>query len=169
VDKETKIIPSEIEVKEVVSMAQKILIVDDDVDFAKLLGARLMANGYDVVSAYDALRAPILAQQERPHLVILDIRLPGGSGFRVYEILKLSILTSHIPILFVTGFDRVDEQKVRSSLQVLSNPFLVKPFTTEELLEKVKISLEDRSGLTEGAKRLPLVKKLIKYLESDAD
>ncbi|MEI6150378.1 MAG: response regulator [bacterium] len=144
-------------------MARKILIVDDDVDFTQLLSARLRANNYDVVTAGDAYDAVAKAQQQRPSLIILDIRLPAGGGFRVYETLKASVLTSRIAVLFVTGFDQVvsgQEKKVRDALQTLNQPFLIKPFAAEELLEKVKQALEQLPSSPDPKERA-LVKEII--------
>ena len=62
---------------------QKILIVDDDPDLKKGLNLRLRANHYDTVYASDGFSAVMMAQKERPNLIILDIGLPDGSGFAV--------------------------------------------------------------------------------------
>jgi len=144
-------------------MACKVLIVDDDLDFVQLLSARLRANNYEVESAGDAISAVLKAQKQRPRLIILDLRLPAGGGFRVYETLRASVGTSRIAVLFVTGFDRVDsdqEMKVRDSLQALDQPFLIKPFNAEELLEKVSQALK-RFQVPPDSKESDLVKEII--------
>lgn len=144
-------------------MACKVLIVDDDADFVKLLSARLMTNNYEVETAGDAISAMAKARTQKPRLIILDLRFPAGGGFRVYETLRASVVTSRIAVLFVTGFDQVDsgqEKKVRDSLQALNQPFLIKPFTTEKLLEMVKQAVEKFPAPPDPMERA-LVKEII--------
>lgn len=147
-------------------MSHRILIVDDDVDFVHLMSARLIANNFDVLTAFDAMAAVSIAQVKRPNLIILDIRLPGGGGFKVYENLRASLRTSRIPVLFVTGFDRVgpdQEKKVRDSLQALNYPFLIKPFSAEELMKKVNQALKQPPGIPD-ANEPALVKEIIDWI-----
>ncbi|MEI8138373.1 MAG: response regulator [bacterium] len=147
-------------------MSQRILIVDDDVDFVYLLSTRLMANNYEVSTAYDAMTAVSIAQEKRPHLIILDIRLPGGGGFKVYENLRTSLRTSRIPVLFITGFDEVgpeQERKVKDSLQALNYPFLIKPFVVDTLLEKIKQALKQPPAIPDENEKA-LVKEIIAWV-----
>jgi two-component system, OmpR family, KDP operon response regulator KdpE len=62
-----------------------IMVVDDNVDFRKALSVRLRANGYEVVTAGDALSATAAIVKKEPSLVILDLGLPCGGGFVVME------------------------------------------------------------------------------------
>jgi len=113
-------------------MAEKILIIDDDVDLVSLIGTQLKARGYEVAAAFDGIRAISQAREEKPDLIILDIKLPAGSGFKVFRILKESFHTSLIPILLVSG-----EDDIKSELEKLNSPYLLKPFSMEELLAKI--------------------------------
>ena len=114
-------------------MAQKILIIDDDVDLVSLIGTQLKARGYEVAAAYDGIRAISQAREEKPDLIILDIKLPAGSGFKVFHNLKESFHTSLIPILLVSG-----EDEIKSDLEKLNSPYLLKPFSVEELLDQIR-------------------------------
>ena len=150
-------------------MSLRIMIVDDDIDFVHLMSARLMANNYDVLAAFDGMSAVSIAQEKRPHLIILDIKLPGGGGFKVYEHLRTSLRTSRIPVLFVTGFDQVgadQEKKVRDSLQALNYPFLIKPFAAEELLEKIKQALQHPPAIPDANEKA-LVKEIIAWVSEN--
>jgi CheY-like chemotaxis protein len=82
---------------------KKILVVDDDRDFTYVMSEHLKAHGYNVVRAEDAVLAVMVAQKERPNLIILDISMPAGDGFTVMERLAKCDLTSQIPIIVVTG------------------------------------------------------------------
>jgi CheY-like chemotaxis protein len=82
---------------------KKILVVDDDRDFTYVMSEHLKAHGYNVVRAEDAVLAVMVAQKERPNLIILDVSMPAGDGFTVMERLAKCDLTSQIPIIVVTG------------------------------------------------------------------
>jgi len=121
-------------------MAKKILIIDDDIDLVRAIGTHLQASGYTAVAAFDGIRAISQAQREKPDLIILDIKLPGGSGFKVYQTLRNSLHTSLIPVLLVSGEDNIQEK-----LEELNNPYLLKPFSMEELLDKISKTLNPGS------------------------
>jgi len=82
---------------------KKILIVDDERDFVRILSANLKARGYNTVTASDAVGAITVAQRERPDLIILDVNMPGGDGLTVLKRLGASDHTSLIPVIVVTG------------------------------------------------------------------
>jgi len=82
---------------------KKILIVDDERDFVRILSANLKARGYNTVTASDAVGAITVAQKERPDLIILDVNMPGGDGLTVLKRLGASDHTSLIPVIVVTG------------------------------------------------------------------
>jgi len=92
----------------------KILVVDDEQDVAKALKIRLKANGYSVLIASDSVQAFIMANKEKPDLIILDIMIPGGGGFVVAERLKQSSVTHHIPIIF--SQESLEERKELTKL-----------------------------------------------------
>lgn len=116
---------------------RKILLVDHEQDFAKALQARLKANGYDVVLAFDCVQGLVTAQKERPSLVILDIMVPGGGGFAVAERLKLSVDTRDIPVIFLTGISGGEESAYRAG----ACSYLMKPYDPDELLSVIKRAL----------------------------
>ncbi|TET11452.1 response regulator [Candidatus Aerophobetes bacterium] len=63
-------------------MAKKILIADDEPDIVKMLSMRLKAHGYEVIAAFDGLQAVREAYKERPDLILLDIKMPVGDGYK---------------------------------------------------------------------------------------
>lgn len=117
---------------------RKVLVVDDEEDFAKALRIRLKANGYDVVLARDSIQAIMVANHEKPDLIILDIMIPGEDGFSVLERLKQTEATRTIPIIFLTGVPGGEERAYKSG----ACGYIMKPYQPEELLEAIHKSLE---------------------------
>lgn len=115
----------------------KILVVDDEQDVAKALMVRLKANGYRVVIASDSVQAFIMANKERPDLILLDVMIPGGGGFVVAERLKQSETTRCIPIVFLTGIPGGEEK----AHQLGASGYVMKPYHPDELIETVHRAL----------------------------
>ncbi|MCA9734837.1 response regulator, partial [candidate division KSB1 bacterium] len=91
-------------------MAQKILLVDDEVDILDLMRYNLEGEGYTIHTAEDGLKAIELATKELPDLIILDVMLPGRDGWEVLRELKKNTATNQIPIIFLTAKDsEIDE------------------------------------------------------------
>src|SRR4030042_2767596 len=111
-------------------MAKKILVADDEPEIGKALHIRLKEAGYDVIVAFDVLQAIYQAHKERPDLIILDIRMPAGSGIGVYEKLRISSDTSMIPVIFITAY--ANDEIVNKVLKMGAAGFIAKPFTTEK-------------------------------------
>jgi DNA-binding response OmpR family regulator len=120
----------------------KIMIVDDDAGTRLVLSTRLRAHHYDVVMASDALQAITIVRKESPHLLILDIGLPGGDGFLVVQRLKAIPAFASIPIIIIRAAvdPRLSESKV---LDVGAEAFLSKPVEPDELLATVKMIVGD--------------------------
>jgi len=81
----------------------KILVADDSRFQVQLLSSYLTANGHHVTTALDALQASMIAMRELPDAIVLDINMPGGTGFEVLKRLRNSTKTCHIPVVIVRG------------------------------------------------------------------
>lgn len=115
-----------------------ILVVDDEksiVDFVKM---GLEAEGYIVYSAFDGNEAIELAQKVNPHIIILDIMLPGMDGYEVCTRIKRLIKTS---IIMLTARDDVDD-KVRG-LDTGADDYMAKPFSFKELLARINARIRN--------------------------
>jgi len=122
-------------------MAKKILIVDDEPNIVKALASRLKANNYDITVAYDAFQATKKARVEKPDLIIMDYKMPAGSGVTVFENLQMMGELGIIPVIFITAFPAKDiEEKV---MEMGAFAFITKPFDGADLLNKVKKALGD--------------------------
>lgn len=82
---------------------QSILVVDDDPEIVTLLGTRLTHRGYTVATASDGHRALEVARSQHPDLVLLDVMMPGKSGWEVARALKQDPATAKIKIVMVTA------------------------------------------------------------------
>ncbi len=119
-------------------MKRKILVIDDELDLAKALKVRLKASGYNVVLAGDSVQGYLMANKEKPDLIILDIMLPGGGGFVVAERLRQSAATHHIPIIFLTGISGGEDRAYKMG----ASGYVMKPYQSEKLLETIRDALE---------------------------
>lgn len=115
---------------------KKILVVDDEKDFLRILGSQLKANGYEVAFAVDGLSAVTVAKEEKPDLIILDIGLPAGNGFDVMHRLATLAQTVFTPVIIVTGRD--DPAAKEQSLRAGAKAFLQKPVEQDELLDAIE-------------------------------
>ncbi len=120
---------------------KRILIIDDEPDFVKILKARLQVEGYEVLTAGDGVRGIQVARRERPDLVILDIMMPGMDGHSVCETLKKSSLTEDIPVIYLTARTGPKDETV--ALEKGAKFYLTKPYNPNVLLEMVKSILTE--------------------------
>ena len=111
---------------------KRILVADDDKDLVMALAIRLRAAGYDVISAHDGEEAYQLAVENKPDLIILDVRMPAGGGFSSIDRLKHSLTTRNIPVIFLTAFD--DEQMREEGRKLGAAGFFRKPFDDAEFM-----------------------------------
>jgi DNA-binding response OmpR family regulator len=124
-------------------MGKKILIADDDRQIALLLASRLKANEYEIVVGYDAIQALAKAFREKPDLILLDIKMPGGGGISMMDNLRISANTALIPVIVITAYATLEiQQKVKEMGAV---DFISKPFKAEDLLPRIRKALGEVS------------------------
>jgi DNA-binding response OmpR family regulator len=117
-------------------MAEKILVVEDELTLQETLAYNLKHQGYEVETANDGQTAIDKAKQINPDLILLDIMLPGIDGFEVCRILRKDM---SVPILMLTARD--DEIDRVVGLEVGADDYLTKPFSMRELIARVKALL----------------------------
>jgi two-component system OmpR family response regulator len=126
---------------------ERILVVEDEDDVRMVLSRVLDAAGYRVDTASDGAAAIARVKAERPDAVLLDVMLPGRSGFEVCQELKFHRETNLIPILMMTA--RSDVESRRKGLWVGANAYLTKPFESADLLAALRHTLDHRRELGE--------------------
>lgn len=125
--------------KRVHSSGNKILIIEDNKDFASALKNMVVANGYEALVNNDAESGLKSAQTENPSLIILDLSLPGVDDYFVLTNLRKTAATRDIPVIISTGnIEDGLEKKVRD---MGADDFIQKPYDPEKLLGKVKTFL----------------------------
>lgn len=121
----------------------KILIADDERDFVDTLRDRLRASGLETIEAYEGVRAIELAHKEKPDLILLDLRMPGGTGQTVIKALRSRPETKGIPIIVVSALSAKDVQG--EVLEAGAQCFFQKPYDITKLLDKI-MALLSSSG-----------------------
>ncbi len=123
----------------------RVLVVDDEPETVKYVGANLRARGYDVLTAADGRTALKVFDESVVDLIILDIMMPGPDGFEVCQAIRQR---SDVPIIMLSA--RGQEKDVVSALDLGADDYLTKPFGVEEMLARVRAALRRsaRTGVT---------------------
>jgi len=122
----------------------KILIVDDETINRTLLANMLYNAGYeDCIAAENGEEALELFKQEQPDLVLLDVVMPGMSGFEVAPQIRAISDSTYLPILFITALE--DKESLVRCLEVGGNDFATKPFDRHILVAKIRAHLKIRA------------------------
>lgn len=115
-----------------------VLLADDDRILTRLLAVRLKSKGWDVEVAHDAMQALISAVRSQPDVIVLDISMPGGTGFGALTNLKQSARTEAIPVVVVSNsIAPEDEAKVLALGAVAFHRKPVDPDTLHEILSRL--------------------------------
>lgn len=129
--------------------AERILVVDDEPDIIALVAYHLAKAGYRVATAASGAEALRAARHEPPALVVLDLMLPGMSGFEVLEKLRAEESTRHVAVLLLTA-RREEPDRIRG-LSLGADDYLTKPFSPQELVLRVRNILRRVSQGPAGA------------------
>jgi two-component system, OmpR family, response regulator len=126
----------------------RVLVVDDELEMAGLLARGLAGEGYQVDVATDGIRAMTLAGEQRYDLAVLDVMMPGMSGFELCRRLRDQV--HGIGIILLTARDAVDD-RVRG-LDAGADDYLTKPFAFAELLARIEALLRRTSAVPEATR-----------------
>jgi len=119
-----------------------ILVVDDETVNLTILSWILDQAGFDVLTASSGPEARELAARHQPDLVLLDILMPSEDGYSVCRSLKQTTATQNTPVIFISGLSESSE-KARAR-EMGAADFIMKPFSRQEILERVRLHLSSR-------------------------
>ena len=118
----------------------RILIIDDDAEFAGVLRMHLVAAGYTAEVAEDAVEGGKALLARPPALVLCDIAMPYMNGLELMSLMRTDANSASIPVVFVSG--RSDGETMARAVELGAADFLAKPVTREQLLQTVKACLQ---------------------------
>ena len=117
-----------------------ILIVDDEPNIRRMVGALLGAEGYEVRDASDATAGLARAVEYEPDLVLLDLMIPGRDGYEVCQTIRADPACARTKIVMLTARSREVERE--KGLALGADDYITKPFSTRELVERVRRHLD---------------------------
>lgn len=123
---------------------KRVLIVDDSEDLRDALGTYLTKSGFDVTTAGDGEEMNTVLAKGEPHLIILDVMLPGDDGFTLCNRIRK---TSNVPIIMLTAV--TDEVDRVTGLELGADDYITKTFSPRELLARIKALLR-RAQFSQG-------------------
>ena len=138
-------------------MGKRILIVEDEQSIVDILSFNLTKEGYDTIEALDGPTGLQLALEQNPDLVLLDLMLPGMSGFDVCRQIRQA--GSTVPIVMLTAREEEDDKVL--GLELGADDYITKPFKNRELMARVKanirrMSMAPAAAPAKGQPSLPL-------------
>lgn len=120
-------------------MTKKILAVDDELDVVLIVKTALQTEGFEVETANNGPDALMLAKEHIPDLILLDVMMPGMTGFEVLRALKQNEKTAQIPVIMLTGVS--ERSKIVEAIGSGTSYYIIKPFDFEDLIDKVNQAL----------------------------
>lgn len=144
----------------------KILLVDDEPHIVQFLELGLQNEGFEVRTAGDGMTAVAIAAEFQPHVIVLDVMMPGMDGFEVCRLLRKN--GENVSIIMLTAKDEVDDRV--KGLTIGADDYVVKPFSFEELLARIGARLRNQfpalfGEVVIGPFRLDDRRKEIAYLD----
>jgi len=126
-----------------VMSVRTILIVEDELQIQTLLSEHLADEGYAVVTASTGAEAIMRAKAVSPDLILLDVMMPGMSGFDVCNILRDQVETRTTPIIFLTAVSEITRKVM--GLRLGATDYITKPFDLRDLTVRVEVALREHS------------------------
>ena len=122
-------------------MTKKVLVVDDNMAITLALNIRLRAAGYEVSSAADGVSALKAVQENRPDVILLDVRMPGMDGFEVKRRLRAVPELRDIPVIFLSA--HAQEATRQDAFAAGAKYFLPKPYDAAQLIAVIEAVVEE--------------------------
>ena len=126
---------------------ETILVVEDDENIQQLVGYNLAKAGFHVLYADNGEQALSVIKREKPELIVLDLMLPGLSGFEVCKLVRKDPKTRNLPIVMLTA--KSEENDMAMGLDLGADDYITKPFSPKILISRIKAALRRKEGLSE--------------------
>lgn len=117
-------------------MGKRILIVDDEKDWVKMLAIRLGHEGYQIEGAFDTIQATAQAIKLTPDLILLDIMMPGGGGLQALKNIRAHLKTFTIPAIVLTAKGDKETKEAAEGMGI--SGYFIKTASTVDLVAKIK-------------------------------
>jgi DNA-binding response OmpR family regulator len=127
---------------------KRILVVDDEPTISGAVREILQPEGFEIECPSDSKSALMDALRRAPDLVILDVAMPGMTGWEFCAILRRQSATRDVPVLFLTGRSEVKDRI--TAMQLGGSDFLAKPFGADDLRRKVRSLVSESHAVEEG-------------------
>lgn len=121
------------------TIRKRVLVIDDDAEAQSLVAAILGPAGYTVQGAMGGAQGLLLAEADRPDLVLLDLQMPGMDGYEVCRLLRRGTKTRHIPVIMVTASD--DPTLHRKAYALGAQACVPKPIRQGALISTIQVVL----------------------------
>ena len=118
----------------------RVLVVDDEVNIAELLSMALRYEGWEVRMAHTGSKAVSAAREFQPDAVVLDVMLPGRSGYDILKDLRADPGLAALPVLMLTARGQKKDRELADALG--ATRFMTKPFSNAEMRQQVRILME---------------------------
>lgn len=135
-------------------MGERILVVDDEMDTREMMSMFLMRQGYDVQGAPNGERGWAELNKDPYDLVVLDVMMPGISGFDLLKKIRQMAAFKNLPIIMVTALDKTSD--VVKAFELGASDYITKPFVNAELIARVSAALRHRRLEKEHRRSLEL-------------
>ena len=125
-------------------MPKRVLIIDDDVNIARVLMIRLKAAGYESMHAPNGIAGLAIATEQRPDAILLDIRMPGMDGFEVNQRLKSTPKLMDIPVIILSAHVNETAREAARASGVYS--FIEKPYDPKHVIRTIANATSNNSS-----------------------
>ncbi len=122
-------------------MAKRVLLIEDEPNIIEAISFILSRDGFTVHTHQDGTSAMAKVRSQRPDMIILDVMLPGRSGFDILRDLRAEDATLHLPVLMLTARGQTRDRELAAALGV--DVFMTKPFSNSEICAQVRALIGD--------------------------
>ncbi len=143
-----------------------ILVAEDNATNMRLLIELLRDDGYQVQAARNGLQSVQIAEEMLPDLLLLDVMMPGLTGYEVCEILKKNPTTQRIPVIFISALAQVSD-KIKA-FELGAADYITKPFNTKEVIARIKSELIRRSHLQSLERKITTLEQTLLQLSDSS-